>query len=91
MFLLLQRARWDASGRLVATDLARDNVINLGLGIGTDNLVTNMSSLFGHAGKGRDLFLLIIRDSRHCECLNVVSQVSLPSHCSIMDLQLGRS
>lgn len=73
MFLLLQRARWDASGRLVATDLTRDTVINLGMGIGTVILETNMTFPLDHAGKGRDLFLLITA-SRDCECLNVVSQ-----------------
>lgn len=95
VFLLLQRARWDTSGRLVAMDLIRDVGINLGMamGIGTSILVTNISSPFGYTGKGRDV-LLLIRNSRHCDCLNVVSQ-TVPSvplrHHGFMDLQLARS
>lgn len=78
-FLLLQRARWDASGRLVAMGLTRDTVINLGvgIGIGTSILVTNISSPFDHAGKGRDV-LLLRTNSVLCECLDVVSQ-TVPS------------
>lgn len=60
VFLLLQRAGWDASGRLVAMGLIKDTVINLGMGIGigTSILVTNISFPFDHAGKGRDVLLL---------------------------------
>lgn len=95
VFLLLQRARWDTSGRLVAMDLIRDAVIKLfmGIDIETSILVTNISFPFGYAGKGRDV-LLLITNSRHCDCLNVVSQ-TVPSvplrHHGFMDLQLARS
>lgn len=75
VLLLLQRVRWDVSGRLVARDLIRKTV-DLGIVIGWNNLVTNMSFPSGYVGKGRDLFLLIkVTISRHCECLNVVSQI----------------
>lgn len=61
VLLLLQLARWDASGRLVARKLLlgklRDTV-DLDTDVGENNLVTNISSPVCHTGKGRDLFLL---------------------------------
>lgn len=61
VLLLLQLARWDASGRLVASDLLLRklrNTVDLDTDVGENNLVTNISFPFCHTGKGRDLFLL---------------------------------
>lgn len=97
MLLLLQLARWDASGRLVARDLLLRklrNTVDLDTDVGENNLVANISFPFCHPRKGRDLFLLrtILEEPRGTANVETSSaKVSLPPSCGIMDLQPGRS
>lgn len=57
VLLLLQRARWDASGRLVARDFTTRETVDLDINEGEDTLEINISFPFCHVGKGRDVSL----------------------------------